>query len=134
MRAFTLPALLIGLLLAAPSVLASGGGGFQAPGYLPLDPPFVLNVSAPKGVHFMQIKVQAYVETEEAALTVQHHMPAIRNSLIMLFSGRSMEEANTVEAREQWRAEALAEVQHLLEGLSGQPGVSELFFTDFIVQ
>lgn len=121
-------------LCALPAMAAGGGGGFTAPGYMPFDPPFVINVDAPRGTHFMQITVQAYVETAEDAQALGYHMPAVRNALIMLFSGRTLEEASTVEKREEWRAEALAEVQHVMESLAGTPGTSEIFFTDFIVQ
>lgn len=134
----TIRQLFFGFILAASTLPAmasgGGGGGFSAPGYMPFDPPFVLNVDAPRGTHFMQITVQAYVETPEDAHALTYHMPAVRNALIMLFSGKSMDEASSVEEREKWRGEALVEVQHVMEELAGTPGTSELFFTDFIVQ
>lgn len=124
------------LLLALTSgpVPAAADGGFKVPGYLPLSPPFVVNLDAPRGIHFMQVSMQAYVETEAAAEALQQHMPVIRNAMIMLLSGRSMDEALQMETREQWRAAALAEIQRILTELSGEAGVTDLFFTDFIVQ
>lgn len=124
------------LLIAAasPVTAASSGSGFTAPGYLPLDPPLVLNLSSPRRTRFMQIAVQVYVENEAQAEAVQYHMPAIRNTLIMLLSGKTVEQASSVETREQWRGEALAELQTLMQTLHGDPSIEELFFTDFIFQ
>lgn len=131
------PPLILAFLLLALSTgraLAAGGGGFTAPGYLPLSPPFVVNLDAPRGIHFMQVSMQAYVETEAAAEALQRHMPVIRNAMIMLLSGRHMDEALQMQTREQWRAAALAEIQRILQELGGEAGVSDLFFTDFIIQ
>jgi flagellar FliL protein len=120
-----------GLLAMTPTFAA--GGGFQAPGYLAFEPPFVLNLVSQRA-RFMQIKISAYVETAEAADALQYHMPVVRNALIMLLSGKTLEEARSIETREQWRAEALAEIQRLMTELAGDPAVTEVYFTDFIIQ
>lgn len=117
-----------------PLAAASSGSGFTAPGYLPLDPPLVLNLSADRRARFMQIGVQVYIEDSAQAEAVQYHMPAIRNTMIMLLSGKSVEQASSVEIREQWRSEALTELQALMQALNGSPSIKELFFTDFIIQ
>ncbi len=133
-RLFALGSCLVLIGISSSLLAASSGGGFTAPGYLPLDPPFVLNLSAERRTRFMQIGVQVYIEESAQADAVQFHMPAVRNAMIMLLSGKTVEQASSVETREQWRSEALAELQALLQTLHGDPAIKELFFTDFIIQ
>jgi flagellar FliL protein len=129
----TLLCLLAPLSLSPAWAAGGGGGGFAAPGYLAFDPPFVVNL-LDRRTRFMQIVVTGYVETEEAAEALRYHMPVLRHALIMQFSGKSVEEATSVETREQWRAEALKEIRRIMTELTGDPAVSELYFSDFIIQ
>ncbi len=103
-------------------------------GYLPIDPPLVLNLESRRGSRYMQIKMQLAVESTDTAKDVEYHMPVIRNTLILFFSGKTVEEAKSIQTREQWRAQALEELQGVLSEVMGKPTLKALYFTDFVVQ
>ncbi len=127
-----LPAVLVLLMFAMPVGAAEEGEG--SGGYIPLDPPFVMNLESSRRSHFMQIRAQVAVDSPQAAEAVKYHMPVIRNALIMFLSGRTVDEARSVQTREQWRTGALEEIQGAMQTLTGETQVSGLYFTGFVIQ
>jgi flagellar FliL protein len=125
---------------AVPEQAASGGNkgkvaAARAPlNYIPLDPPFVVNFSADSDVRFLQISVEAGTRDPEAVERVKEQRPAIRNSLVMLFSSQDPKVLNTREGKEKLRADALVEIQKVMKAETGRPGVESVFFTSFVMQ
>jgi len=70
----------------------------------------------------------------EAAKAVEEHMPVIRNSLVMLFSGQKYEDVATREGKERLRQQTLAEIRKVLEERTGKPGIEDVYFTAFVMQ
>jgi len=125
------------LLTLAPFGLASanaegGEGGSSA--YVPLEPPFVVNVNDGDEVHHMQVDIQVKLAGPDAAGLIDEHMPAIRHSLILLLSGQEVKEVRTVQGKEKLRKEALEAVQKVLEENAGTKGIDALYFTGLIIQ
>jgi len=106
----------------------------QPPTYIALDPPFVVNFDNPTVARFLQVKVQVMTRDPEVVKAIEEHMPAIRNSLVMLFSGQKYEEVATREGKERLRQQTLAEIRKVLEARIGKPGVEEVYFTAFVMQ
>ena len=52
----------------------------------------------------------------------------------MLFSSQKPDDLQTREGKERLREQALKEIQHIVEGYTGKPGVEEVFFTSFLMQ
>jgi len=102
--------------------------------YVPLDPPFVVNFSADTDIRFLQITVEVGTRNPAATEQIKEHRPAIRNSLVMLFSSQDPVALNTREGKEQLRAETLSEVQKVLKEETGSPGIENVFFTSFVMQ
>ncbi|GMQ88246.1 MAG: flagellar basal body-associated protein FliL [Gammaproteobacteria bacterium] len=102
--------------------------------YVPLDPPFVVNFIADTDIRFLQITVEAGTREAEAVEQIKEHRPAIRNSLVMLFSSQDPFTLNTREGKEQLRAETLAEIQKVLKEETGKTVVESVFFTSFVMQ
>ena len=65
---------------------------------------------------------------------IKTHTPMIRNNLIMLFSRQHYADLIAPEGKEKLRAEALAEVQKVMQKETGEPVVEEVFFTSFVMQ
>lgn len=124
------------LLLAGPAWAEEDGEAEQksAPVYVPLDPPFVLNLAGGRGTHFMQIRAQLAVGSDTDADAVTTHMPVVRNTMIMYFSGKTIDEARSVQQRETWRKELQAELQTQLKELTQREIVRGLYFTGFVIQ
>jgi len=97
--------------------------------YIAMSPPFVVNVGGTGRIGFLKIEVSLRANKQAASL-VQHHMPALRHELIMLFSRQDPDALDSPEQREALRLEALGAVRHA----AGSDGVQDLLFTSFIAQ
>lgn len=105
------------------------------PIYIPLAPAFVVNFQDKKNhTKFLKAELNVVTFDEDIEEAVTKHMPAIRNNLILLFSRQLYEDLLPHEGKEVLRAEALAQVQTVMEKQTGQPGVEDLFFTSFVMQ
>jgi flagellar FliL protein len=102
--------------------------------YVPLDPPFVVNFSGDDDIRFLQVAVEAGTHDPEVVERVREQRPAIRDSLLMLFSSKEPGALGTREGKEQLRGEALAAIRKVLTAQTGAPGVDSVFFTSFVMQ
>ncbi|HSH42975.1 MAG TPA: flagellar basal body-associated FliL family protein [Arenicellales bacterium] len=102
--------------------------------YQPLEPPFVVNFGREADVRFMQITIQVADRDPQVIERVKQHSPAIRNSLVMLFSSQEPEALNSREGKENLRQDALNEVRNVLERMTGQGRLEDLYFTSFVMQ
>jgi len=102
--------------------------------YVPLDPPFVVNFTADTDIRFLQITVEVGTRDAEAVERIKEHRPAIRNSMVMLFSSQEPHALNTRAGKEQLRAETLAEIQKVMKEETGDAVVESVFFTSFVMQ
>ena len=102
--------------------------------YIPLDPPFVVNLDDNGTLRFMQINVSIMARRKEVIEEIGANTPRIKNDLLMLFARQKYSELALVDERERLRQEALKLVQDVMQEISGTGGVEELFFTSFVVQ
>lgn len=101
--------------------------------YVALMPPLVGNYLAAGRLKLFKADIALRVPTADAK-TVEHHEPLIRNQLVALFSEQTDVTLRGVDAREQLRAEALKQVQAVLEAEEGRPLVEDLLFNNLIIQ
>lgn len=102
--------------------------------YIPLAPPFVVNYGGPGRLKYLKAEMSVRVDDLASANSVRHHMPLIRNNLVMLFSRQSEEEVNTQEGKERLRQTALKEINDLITAEDGKSGVVEVYFNNLIIQ
>jgi len=119
-----------------------GSGGEQAeavvepeqdPIYLPLSQAFVVNFQHKGSIRYLQLSLQIMSYNQEVVDKVEANMPAVRNSLIMLFSGQDYDVLNTAEGKENLRKEVLISVHDVLH-LRGDLKVNNVYFTGFVMQ
>jgi flagellar FliL protein len=114
---------------------ASDGEGGKGTLYVPLNPPFVVNIHDGRQLRFMQVQVQVLARDKRAMKVVEHHMPAVRDALISLLSEQRLGQVSRPGGREKVRHQALAAVQNVLKANAGvSKAVGALYFTDFVVQ
>jgi flagellar FliL protein len=105
------------------------------PLYTSLHPPLVVNFKDVVGdSHFMQITMEVMSRDQSVINSVREHAPAIRNSLILLFSGAVYEEVTTREGKEQMLADGLVEIQKVMAETTGETGVEAVYFTSLVIQ
>ena len=103
--------------------------------YQSLHPPMVVNFKDSVGdAHFMQITMEVMSRDQEAINAVRDHTPAIRNSLILLYSNAVYEEITTREGKEKMLADGLAEIQRVMTEQTGEAGVEAVYFTALVIQ
>jgi len=103
--------------------------------YLPLDPAFVVNFqSGDSRARFLQVTLDAVTHDKAVLDEIKKHMPVIRNNLVMLFSSQTYKSLITSQGKEKLRAEALKEIQQVMEKETGKKGVDNVYFTSFVMQ
>jgi flagellar FliL protein len=134
MRWIIVLVLALGCGLARAEETPSDSGGEVR--YVPLQPAFVCNFGMVDNGHLMYLKtdISIRVGSREAELAARTHMPALRNSLVLLLSRQDEASVSTGLGRESIRAQALEELNGILQVEEGHSYIDDLMFTNFIVQ
>ncbi len=126
---------------AADQASASSAGKAASAGqeevrYVPLQPSFVTNFGegASGRLSYIKADVSLRVSGQDAAAATRYHLPALRNTLVLLFSSQDHASIASGDGRESLRAEALAQIRAILEAQEGEPYVEDVLFTNFFVQ
>jgi len=99
--------------------------------YLEMSPKFTVNLD--RRNKYLVVNVQLMVEGEDYVEKVKKHLPVLRHELIMLYSGRSTAELQTMEQREALRQETKKVITKALDDHSNSDGFRDVFFTEFLV-
>ncbi len=102
--------------------------------YIPLKPPFVVNYGGAGRLRYLKADITVRLQDAGVANSVRHHMPYIRNNLVMLFSAQTDESINSQEGKEALRQEALKEVRDVIMQEDKREGVVDLYFNTILVQ
>ncbi len=103
--------------------------------YASLHPPLVVNFNDSYGdAHFMQITMEVMARDQGIIDQVKNHAAVIRNSLILMYGNVDYDFVTKREGKEKMLADALAEIQEIIERETGDTGVEAVFFTGLIIQ
>lgn len=104
--------------------------------YVELKPSFVTNfgVSDSGRLRYIKADVTVRVSNKEAEYAARYHLPALRNSLVMLLSRQDESTVSSSSGRETIKVEALAEMRDILEREEGEGFIDDVMFTNFVVQ
>lgn len=101
--------------------------------YVTFEPPLVVNLQGQR--RYLRADVQMLVEGQENVDRIKLHLPALRHTLILLFSNRDPATLARVDEREKLRTDALAEITKVLnQYASSSAGLKDVFFSSFLVQ
>jgi flagellar basal body-associated protein FliL len=119
--------LIMSSLLVASATWANGGGSTFKEGvnYLPMKPPLIVNYGGTGKVRYIKAEISLRTEDAHSAAEVDHHMPLIRDTLIMLLSTMTLDQLSSGEGKEEMRLEALARVNEALEEAENPPEPEE---------
>lgn len=121
--------------------------------YFPLKT-FTVNYDVNGRQRFLQAELTLMYRDEAVLKTLELHMPAVRNSLVMLLSRQVFDELQTAEGKEKLRTEALAEIQSIIAKETAasaekvddeekddkaktkppEPNIEQVLFTQFVMQ
>jgi flagellar protein FliL len=105
------------------------------PIYYKFDPAFVVNFGDEGSARYLQVTVEAMSRDMTAVESMKNTEPAIRNDLVMLFSGQDNATLMSVDGKEKLRAATLASIRRVLDGEGGNGKLIEaVYFTSFVIQ
>lgn len=104
--------------------------------YVQLQPAFVTNYGFTENGRLKYVKtdISVRVSTQQAEMAARYHLPALRNALVLLLSQQDEAAVSTGGGREILRAQALSDLNEILEREEGEAMIDDLMFTNFVVQ
>jgi flagellar FliL protein len=106
-----------------------------APLYYKFDPAFVVNFGGEGSARYLQVTVEAMSRDAAALEGLKNFEPAVRNDLVMLFSGQDNATLMSVDGKEKLRAATLAAIRRVVDSEGGNGKLIEaVYFTSFVIQ
>lgn len=102
--------------------------------YMEITPPFVVNFNGQGKARFLQVTMEVMGRDEKELEAALHHLPALRNKMLLLLSSQTYDVLSSTEGKEALRQSALLEMQTILEQEMGTSPVEDLFFTSLVMQ
>ena len=105
------------------------GDAKKLPAIYPLEP-FIVNISDGQNLRYLKIKLEFEISNAETKAEIDPLQAPLRDAILVLLSGKHMEEITSTEGKNKLRNEVMAIV-----GKTVPPGkISRVYFTDFVVQ
>jgi flagellar FliL protein len=92
--------------------------------------PFLLNLADRDEVRFLKVSIKLELDRPEEKTDFQNRVPAIRDALLVLLSSKESQLLRTVNGKRRIREEIMTRVN----GVMSKGKISNVFFTDFIIQ
>ena len=102
--------------------------------YTALEPPFVVNFEDQDAIRFLQVSIEVMSRDPKVAEAVKLHMPAIRDQLIVLFSGSDYATLASREGKDLLRQQAQDALKKILKAQGAPDAIEGLYFTNFVMQ
>jgi flagellar FliL protein len=103
------------------------------PEYLPIDA-FTVNLQPENGDQYLRVAFTLEVDGPEQAELIKTNIAKVRSRVLLLLSGKKASEINTVEGKQQLAGEILAVVKEPFDKHGDEQEVSDVLFTEFIIQ
>ena len=95
----------------------------------PLDT-FIVNLADEGGKRYLRITMDLELTSGISEVEVEKRLSQMRDSILMVLPSKRFEEIRTLEGKTNLRNEIIAS----LNGLFGQESISNIYFTEFVVQ
>ncbi|HEX5670334.1 MAG TPA: flagellar basal body-associated protein FliL [Sulfuricurvum sp.] len=91
---------------------------------------FTVNLLSESGRRYLKVEMNLELEGEELALELETKKPVLRDVIIRILSGKSLEEISTIKGKEALKEEIVHDLnQRVKDGK-----IKNVYFTDFVVQ
>lgn len=91
---------------------------------------FTVNLLSESGRRYLKVEMNLALEGEELALELETKKPVLRDVIIRILSGKSLEEVSTIKGKETLKEEILTDLNARVK--DGK--IKNVYFTDFVVQ
>ncbi len=96
--------------------------------------PFTVNLRSDSEEQFLQAALTLQVKEQADADQIKLYMPEVRNRMLMLLSSKASSEILTPEGKQALSNEIIAALKKPFAPNTKPQGVSNVFFTSFVVQ
>jgi flagellar FliL protein len=103
------------------------------PEYLAIES-FTVNLQPENGDQYLRVAFTLQVDGAEQAELIKANMAKVRSRVLLLLSGKKASEINTVEGKQQLAGEILAAVKAPFAEHGDEQEISDVLFTEFIIQ
>ncbi len=93
-------------------------------------PTILVNLADPLGKRYLKISIEIEVKGKDPGTLVEKDMPMIKDALIMLLSSKTYDDLSTLEKKYKLKIE----IAQRLNQIFGKPLVTNVFFTQFLIQ
>lgn len=91
---------------------------------------FVVNIMHKDTSRFLKLGVSLEAKDEESSKSIEKRTPQIRDAVLLLLGNKRYGEIKDLQGKMQLKADLLARVREL----AGQGEITNIYFTDFVVQ
>ncbi len=103
--------------------------------YYKFDPAFVVNFGGEGSARYLQVMVEAMTRDPVTLELIKNNEPAVRNDLVLLFSGQDNASLMSADGKEKLRNATLEVVRKIVASEGGDPKLVEsVYFTSFVIQ
>ena len=102
--------------------------------YHSLAPVFVVNLPSNGRARLLQVGVEVMTRSADLVEFLKHNDPMVRHNLLKLFGSRRVSDLSDRAGKEKLQADVLAELQRIIEELSGPGEVEAVYFSSFVMQ
>lgn len=102
--------------------------------YVPLAPPFVVNYGGGGRLKYLKTEISVRAADVQTSAAITHHMPLIRNAMVLLLSRQTDEDIDSQAGVENLLITARDEIIALLKAEQTEHKVVEVYFNSFVVQ
>ncbi len=92
--------------------------------------PFLLNLADREELRFLKVTIKVELDRPEEKTDYPNKVPAIRDALLVLLSSKESQLLRTVNGKRRIREEIMTRVN----GVMSKGKITNVFFTDFIIQ
>jgi flagellar protein FliL len=103
------------------------------PEYLAVES-FTVNLQPENGDQYLRVAFTLQVNGAEQVELIKANMAKVRSRVLLLLSGKKASEINTVEGKQQLAGEILAAVKTPFAEHGEEQEISDVLFTEFIIQ
>ncbi|MFO7931048.1 MAG: flagellar basal body-associated FliL family protein [Thermodesulfobacteriota bacterium] len=91
---------------------------------------FVVNITHKDSTRFLKLGVTLEAKDDQSKKEIEKRMPQIRDAVLLLVGNKKYDDLKDLQGKKQLKADLTSRIR----SLSGEDEVSELYFTDFVVQ
>jgi len=103
--------------------------------YLTLKKPIKVTFPADTGVRLLQVSISiAFLKDINVRNEFIMHEPMIRNNFLMIMGRQNPQDLKSSEGKQKLQALLLAEMQLMMEKVSVEANIQNVFFTSFVMQ